>query len=274
MEITPAIFVAIVAVTFLCGYMDVSLGMGYGSTLTPLLLIAGFLPLHVVPSVLLGQLAGGMVGGLSHHKFGNIRLDFRRDEELLKRRLRGLGYIPRSPDAKVVFVLSICGIVGAIVAVFFAINIPRIALETYIGGMILIIGLIILIRRNREFTFSWKGLIGIGLISAFNKGASGGGYGPLVTGGQIISGRDAKSSIGSTTLAEAFICVVAFLTYLIVKVDIDWKLASAVCIGSVIASPLAALTTKKLHTENLKFIIGLLITVLGALTLIRTYVFS
>lgn len=142
MEITPAIFVAIVGVTFLCEYMNVSLGMGYGSTLTPILLLMGFLPLQVVPSVLFGDLVGGIVGGLSHHKFGNIRLDFRRDAELLKRRLRGLGYIPTSLDSKVVFILTIFGSIGAIISVFFAVNIPSIALETYIGGMILILSLI------------------------------------------------------------------------------------------------------------------------------------
>lgn len=272
MEITSGIFVAIIIVAFLCTYMSVSLGMGYGSTLTPLLLVAGFLPLQVVPSVLLGQLMGGIVGGFSHHKFGNIKLDFKRDKELLKRRLRGLGYIPASHDSKVVFVLAICGIAGAVVAVFFAVNIPRIVLETYIGGMILVIGLVILIRRNRKFAFSWKGLVGVGLISAFNKGVSGGGYGPLVTGGQLISGRDAKSSIGSTTLAEAFICMVAFLSYVIVKGDIYWRLAAAISIGSVIASPLAALTTKKMQTKNLKLIIGVLVTILGALTLAKTYI--
>lgn len=274
METTPGLFGAIVAVTFLCEYMNVSLGMGYGSTLTPLLLLAGFSPLEVVPAVLLGDLVGGMVGGFSHHKFGNIKLDFRRDEELLKRRLRGLGYIPRSLDSKVVFILAVFGSVGAVVAVFFAVSVPRIVLETYIGAMILLIGLIILVRRNREFAFSWKGLVGVGLISAFNKGASGGGYGPLVTGGQIISGRDTKSSIGSTTLAEAFICAIAFLGYVLVKGDIHWVLAAAITVGSVIASPFAALTTKKMRTENLKLIIGILVTVLGGLTLARTYVFG
>jgi len=273
-EITPGVFVAVVVVTFLCEYMNVSLGMGYGSTLTPLLLVAGFLPLQVVPAVLLGDLVGGIIGGFSHHKFGNIRLDFRRDEELLKRRLWGLGYIPSSLDSKVIFILTVFGSIGAIVAVFFAVSIPRIALETYIGGMILLIGLIILARGNRGFAFSWKGLIGIGLISAFNKGASGGGYGPLVTGGQIISGRDAKSSIGSTTLAEALICIVAFVSYVLVKGDIHWRLATAITIGSVIASPLAALTTKRMRTGNLRVVIGVLVTVLGALTLVRTYVLN
>jgi uncharacterized membrane protein YfcA len=139
--------------------------------------------------------------------------------------------------------------------------------------MILIIGLIILVRRKRGFSFSWKGLIAVGLISAFNKGASGGGYGPLVTGGQIISGRDARSSIGSTTLAEALVCIVAFLIYLAMRVDIRWTLAAAIAIGSVLASPPAALTTKKIQTGSLKLTIGIIVTLLGVLTLARIYVF-
>jgi uncharacterized membrane protein YfcA len=60
--------------------MDASIGMGYGTTLTPILLIVGFPPLEVVPAVLLGQLVGGTVGGLAYHRLGNINLDFRRDE--------------------------------------------------------------------------------------------------------------------------------------------------------------------------------------------------
>jgi hypothetical protein len=69
--------------------------------------------------------------------------------------------------------------------------------------MVLIIGVWIIVKRNKKFLFSWRKLFAIGLISAFNKGISGGGYGPLVTGGQIINGRESKSSIGNTTLVES-----------------------------------------------------------------------
>jgi len=272
MEANLTLLIVVAFISLGCEYVDASIGMGYGTTLTPILLIMGFLPLQVIPAVLLGQLVGGLVGGFFHHKVGNIDLDFRQDEAI-KKRLRLLGYIPRSLDSKVIFILVICGIIGAIGAIFFAISIPRVALTTYIGVMVLGIGIVILLRRNRQSNLSWKGLIGIGLLSSFNKGASGGGYGPLVTGGQLVSGREAKSSIGSTTLAEAFICIVAFLSYVIVKVDIYWKLAATISIGSVIASPLAALTTKKMRTKNLKLIIGVIVTVLGALTLAKTYIF-
>ena len=272
MEITIALFAAVAVIALLCEYMDASIGMGYGTTLSPILLIMGFLPLEVVPSVLLGQLVGGLAGGFFHYRLGNISLDFRRDEAV-KKRLGLLGYIPRSIDSKVIYILAICGMVGALAAVFFALNIPTLALQTYIGIMVLGIGVIIFVRRNRESRFSWRGLIAVGLISSFNKGASGGGYGPLVTGGQIISGREARSSVGSTTLAEAVVCIVGFVSYLVLKGDIFWTLAAATSIGSVVAAPFAAMTVKRVNTGKLKFAIGIATSLLGALTIAKTFVF-
>ena len=153
MEITLAIFVVVAIISLICEYVDASLGMGYGTALTPLLLIIGFLPLEVVPVVLLGQLAGGLVGGFFHHKFGNVNLHFRQDKAI-KKRLHSLGYIPRSLDSKIIIVLAACGLIGALIAILFAINIPTLALQTYIGAMVLAIGFTILIRRNRQSKLS------------------------------------------------------------------------------------------------------------------------
>jgi len=222
--------------------------------------------------VLLSQLAGGIVGGLAHHRAGNIHLDFRRDEKLIKERLRGLGYLPRSTDAKVVFVLVACGVVGVLVGVFTAVNIPEVALQTYIGALVLCIGLMVLLRRSRSSVLSWNGIVAIGVLGAFNKGMSGGGYVPLVTGGQIISGREARSSVGSTTVAVAILCAVGFLAYLLVEGNIYWRLAAAATVGSIIAAPFAALTARKAKTEKLRLVIGLAMIILGALTLVRTFV--
>jgi uncharacterized membrane protein YfcA len=272
MEVTLLLGIAVAIIAFLCGYVDSSVGMGYGTTLAPLLLLFGFLPLQVIPAVLLGQLAGGFVGSFFHHKLGNVEYDFRPDEAI-KRRLRGLGYLPKSPDAKIVFVLAVCGISGALVAVFFTLNIPTVALQTYIGIMIAGVGVIILIRRNRLASFSWKRLAGIGLISSFNKGASGGGYGPLVTAGQIMSGGQVKNSVGITSLAETIVCIVAFTSYALLNGNVDWTLASATATGSVIAAPFSALTVKKLNASMLQLIIGVVTIALGISILIRTYVF-
>ena len=183
-----------------------------------------------------------------------------------------MGYLPRSPDAKVIFILAICGAIGALVGVFSAINIPQLALEIYIGVMVLAIGILILARRNREGTLSWKRLIGIGLLGSFNKGISGGGYIPLVTGGQLISGREVKSSVGSTIFAVTFACAVSFLGYVLIKGDIYWTLVAAASIGSVIAAPFAAVMVKRIDAKRLKIAIGIATSLFGALTIAKVFI--
>ncbi|MFC2056489.1 TSUP family transporter [Chloroflexota bacterium] len=273
MEITPGLFAAVAAIALVSQYMSVSIGVGYGTILTPLLLILGFSALQIIPAVLLSQFVGGVVGGLAHYWAGNITLDFRRDDRLIKKRLGGLGYLPRSIDSKVIFVLVACGVIGVVVGVLVATNIPQVALKTYIGVMILGVGIVVLSRRGHEGAFSWKGLFAFGLLGAFNKGVSGGGYVPLVAGGQIMIGRGTKSSIGSTTLAVTIISAIGFLGYLLIIEGIDWILTAATIISSVIAAPFAAVTVRKLSPEKLRVVIGLATLVLGALTLVRVFIF-
>lgn len=271
MEITPALFAAVIILSLVLEYTDASIGGGYGTALTPTLLMIGFVPIEAVPAVLFGQLIGGISGGFWHHKLKNINLDFRHDQSI-KKRLGILGYKPRSVDSKVVLIIGLCGLVGGLSAVFFALNIPSMVLSTYIGIMVLAIGILILWQRNKTRNLSWKGLVGVGLISAFNKGASGGGYGPLVTGGQVVSGREARSSVASTTMTEVIVCTVSFIAYAVLSGDIYWKLCAATSIGAVIAGPFAAMTVKRVDSKRLKIAIGIITVVLGSLTLSKLFV--
>ena len=63
-----SIFLAALA----CEYMDSSLGMGYGTTLAPLLMLSGFEPLQIVPAVLISELVTGVSAGLLHQCDGNV----------------------------------------------------------------------------------------------------------------------------------------------------------------------------------------------------------
>jgi uncharacterized membrane protein YfcA len=272
MEFTSGLFVLILFVALVCQYVSVSIGVGYGIILTPLLLILGFAPLQVVPAVLFSQFAGGTIGSVVHHRLGNIELEFKRDRRSANGGLRRLDYLPRSNDAKVIAILAACGVAGVLVGVLTAMNIPRIALETYIGAVVLGIGLLILIRRNRKSAFSWRGLTAVGLLGGFNKGISGGAYVVLAAGGQIIVGRETKNSLGSTTMAVTIVCAVGFLGYLLLEGDIHWMLVAAASIGSVIAAPFAALTVKKVAAAKLKLGIGLATTILGLITIVRTFI--
>jgi hypothetical protein len=109
--------------------------------------------------------------------------------------------------------------VASFAAALLAVNINKTVLNTYIGLLVFLMGVVILM--NRQFKFSWKKIIAIGLLSAFNKGISGGGFGPVVTGGQIMAGQEQKKAIAITLFSEIPICLVGFFTYLFVRAAKD-----------------------------------------------------
>ncbi len=120
---------------------------------------------------------------------------------------------------------------------------------------------------NRTFPFSWKKVVGLGLVAAVNKGLSGGGYGPLVCGGQILSGVDAKCAIGGTSLAEGLVCSVGVVTYVLTGGGaVDWGLAPALSVGALLSVPLAALTVKRVSLPRMRWAVGSAVTALGLFT--------
>ena len=154
-----------------------------------------------------------------------------------------------------------------------ATEISRKALKTYIGVLVLVMGVILLSRMR--FRFSWRKMVGVGIFSSFNKGISGGGFGPVVTAGQIIAGHNHKSAIGVTTAAEAPICVCGFIAYCILKgsdaIIKDWIVFVPLLVGSLISTPLGALITKKFPEKTLRPSLGILVTVLGIWMLYKTW---
>ncbi|MHC5157099.1 MAG: TSUP family transporter, partial [Planctomycetota bacterium] len=123
MELTLMVIVMILIISFLCEYMDATLGMGYGTTLTPLLLLLGFAPGIVVPAILVSQLISNTLASICHHREGNV--NFRPNGRQVFE-IRGLihpaayfkGVRQSFPiHLKVGLLFGGCGVIGAIVAV-------------------------------------------------------------------------------------------------------------------------------------------------------------
>ena len=275
-ELALGIGITIIIMSFLIEYVDSSLGMGYGTTLTPLLMIVGgFEPLQIVPAVLLSQLISGLLAGFAHHSVGNVNFKIKTTNvKHIIKKIKELGFVEsfrRSipPHLKITLLIASCSILGMLIAVFVAINLPTFYLKLYIGILVLAIGIVILATLNKHNGFSWKKITGLALIASFNKGISGGGYGPIVTGGQLIAGIDGKNAIGITSLAEGLTCIVGVIMYLVANHIIDWTLAPYLIIGAALSVPLSAYTVKKIKTTKLKVAIGIFAIILGILTLVK-----
>lgn len=250
-QLGPLTFLIVFLVALVCEFIDSSLGMGYGTTLTPLLLLAGFSPLQIVPCVLLSEFITGLTAGLMHHRDGNV--DFLRD-----RRARRTSLL----------LMSLSGF-GTVTAVVFAVTIPRLWLSTIIAVMIISVGITILATIRRQLQYRASHIVAVGAIAAFNKGLSGGGYGPLVTAGQVVSGLSPKQAVAITALAESVTCLVGLAAYLVLGNNVDWRLALPLTMGAIFSVPVATLTVRRLPESIMRASIGVTTCLLGVVTLAK-----
>jgi uncharacterized protein len=248
-----AVMAILFALAFFAEYVDSSLGMGYGTTLTPVLLIMGFSPLQIVPAILFSEFISGISAGGLHHHIGNVNLN------------------ARTQAGKSMLILAGCSIVGTVAAVFFALSLPKMFVKLYIGVMILVVGLFIIFGNRVLGSFAWSKVIGLGTIAAFNKGISGGGYGPLVTGGQVMIGVPGKNAIGITLLAEGLVCFVGLILYVTFHGWPEWNLAIPLAMGAIISVPAATWTVKILPERSIRKYIGYATIFLGTLTLVKLW---
>ncbi|MBN1160148.1 MAG: TSUP family transporter, partial [Candidatus Diapherotrites archaeon] len=112
----------------------------------------------------------------------------------------------------------------------------------------------------------WK-LILIGSFASFNKTLTGGGYGPIVTSGQILSGVKPKEAVPITALSESLISLIAIAAYFGVGIFINVNLFLSLLTGALLSIPFAAVFVKKIAVKNLTKIIGIATILLGAATL-------
>lgn len=250
-ELAFGVLATIFLSALLCELIDSSLGMGYGTTLTPLLLIAGFDPLQVVPAVLASEFVTGLSAGFMHQRDGNV--DILRDRQA----------------RNTLILLSILSSVGAIAAVSVALSVSRFWLGIFITGIVLAMGLITLATWKRQFRYRPGGIVALGLIAAFNKGLSGGGYGPLVTAGQVVSGLPARSAVAITSMAESLTCAVGLAAYFLAGRTLNWDLTLPLVAGAVLSVPLATGLVRHLSDQHVRLAVGVLTCVLGLVAVLK-----
>jgi uncharacterized membrane protein YfcA len=243
--------VLVIPLAFLCEFVDSSLGMGYGTILAPVLLLMGFEALDVVPALLFSEGVTGITAALAHHREHNV--DFR----------------SKSRDTRVALVLAACAVGGTIAAALLAVRLPRRVLQIWIGTLVLVMGVLILVAMNHRFRFTWRRIAVLGTVASFNKGLSGGGYGPLVTSGQVLSGIGIRNAVGITSLSEGITCFVGFTLYCLLKSSINWPLILCMTTGAVLSVPLAARLLRRIPERLGRITVGIMVVVLGCLTLTR-----
>lgn len=250
-DIDPVHALAIFALCFICELIDSGLGMGYGTILAPTLLLLGYDAHDIVPTVLFSELLSGFTASFFHNEIRNVSLGV------------------RGKDLGPALILAAGSVLGVTAGVVIALNLPKDALNAGVGIVILASGFFVLLHSRRHIEYRrWKMLI-VAIVASFNKAVSGGGYGPLVTSGQVLSGVSGKAAVGITSFAEAFTCLLAVSLFLFHGEHMNWLLFIPMCAGALLSVPFSVFIISVTREHLLKTIIGLVTMIMGAMTLIK-----
>jgi uncharacterized membrane protein YfcA len=238
---------------FASGIIDLSLGMGFGFTVTPLMLVLGFTPQEAVPAVLVSSFVGGVSSTIWNQKMHNV--DFK---------IEGQAF-------KIAAFTAGLGVIGAIIGVYVSFNLPQRIVGLYIGTLVIASGALVIYSKNLISKFSWSRMVGISLIGSLNKGLTGSGFGPVITTGAMLSGINEKESVSIQALAESAVSLVGFLMYNVMQGYVDYQVVVTMSLGVIMASPLAARIVHRIDGKTLRMLVGILAVIIGAYTIWKYY---
>ena len=133
-------------------------------------------------------------------------------------------------------------------------------------------GIIGIIRARIVTTIAYKPrrLLAFAAIAGFNKGIGGGGFGPVVTLGQILSGVYEKSATAIASLAESIVSFIGILTFLAISaygVEFDLILLPSIYTGGFVAAIGAPYLVRVVPNQVWRYAIPLYAFTIGVLGL-------
>jgi uncharacterized membrane protein YfcA len=245
------LFLVIIIFAFVFESMDSMAGMGFGTALSPLLFLLGYTPLQVVPTILISEAITGAIDTFFDHEFKNVQYSFR----------------PLNDATKIGLIIAFFGCLAIFTSIllgYFAISFPDIVIKIYVAVLVIFMGVSGLIRvklRKIKFTKTHPGLmIGFSALAGFNKGIGGGGYGPVITMGQIFSGVYEKSATAIVSFSESIVSIVGILTFFLITfagVNVDLILLPSIFTGGFLAALSAPYLVRIIPNKIWKYFIPL-----------------
>jgi len=253
-------FISLMVAGLACGFVDSSLGMGYGVTSATVLVSFGIAPAVASASVHTAEAFVDSISAGSHLKLGNVRKDL---------------LVP----------LLICGTIGAVLGAAGLSFLTLKAAKPIVASILLCMGLAILIKflfrwkkdgksspssESEKVNYSKKKLAILGFVAGFVDASGGGGWGPILTPAFIATGSNPRKAVGTVEFTEPIISVATFVTFgLIIGFEsFLWNIVLPIVIGGIILTPIAAYVCSKTPRRLLGILVGLWVAALNIRTLI------
>ena len=226
-------------------FMDASAGMGFGTALTPILLVIGFDPKQIVPVVMIQQGVAGLVGAFLHREFENVEWKFS----------------PMSETVKLWLIIAVTGCIAVAVSicgVYKYLHVDKVWIKLYVAILLLMMGVISVWSAKKDKPYKPNKMIGFAALAGFNKGVGGGGYGPVVTIGGLLAGVPVKSMLAVTAICEGTVstfAIIVWLALLTSGVQIDYLLLPSMMIATMFSAVAAPYMTRVFPEKLWKIIV-------------------
>ncbi|MEW9572461.1 sulfite exporter TauE/SafE family protein [Rhodanobacter sp. Si-c] len=240
-------FLTFTLVGVLAQLVDGALGMAYGVTSAGLLLGLGMPPVMASASVHYAETFTCGASGLSHLAAGNVR-------------------------RKLFLALAIPGVIGALLGVWLAVQLPaswmRIALTPYLLGM----GLFLLLRGARhpgERTEPPRDTPLLGAAAGFLDAVGGGGWSALTATTLLARGLQPRAVIGSVHLAKCVVSIAASVAFLFGIGTGHVVAVLGLIAGGILAAPFGAFFIRRIPARAATMLAGLAVLALGINNAVR-----
>ncbi|MCD4719901.1 MAG: sulfite exporter TauE/SafE family protein [Desulfobacula sp.] len=226
-------------------FMDASAGMGFGTALTPILLVIGFDPRQIVPVVMIQQGVAGLVGAFLHREFENVEWKFS----------------PMSETVRLWLIIAVTGCIAVSISIFGVykfLHVDKIWIKLYVAMLLLVMGGVSVWSARKDKPYKPNKMIGFAALAGFNKGVGGGGYGPVVTIGGLMSGVPVKSMLAVTAICEGTVstfAIIVWLALLTSGVQIDYLLLPSFMIATMFSAVAAPYMTRVFPEKLWKIVV-------------------
>lgn len=228
-----------------------SLGMGYGTSSSAILLSIGVPPFVMSASVHTARLFTSLVGAISHHRLGNVDID------VLKR-------------------LILPGVVGGVIGALLLTQLSGDFVTPLISIYLMIMGIRILLKSLKKNLphnlLTTSKITTLATFGGFFDAICGGGWGPIVTSTLLSNGHQPRHAIGTVIISEFFVTAAEVAVFLVFIHLMDWQVIIGLIVGGMISAPIGAMLCKYIPANRLMFLVGTFVCLLSIKTIAFTII--
>lgn len=228
-EIAPFFLVG-----FLAQLVDGLLGMGFGVLTNTALVLMGIPPAASAAAVRTAESFASGVSGVSHALRRNV------DWPLFAR-------------------LVVPGVIGGVLGSWLSVHMDETALRPVVFAYLGAVGIYLVWRApRRPQTYRPLRMVApVGLLGALVD-ATGGGWGPIVTGNLLAQGGNPRSVIGTVNAAEFFVTVTVLSTFIGTLGAQSFTMATiGLLAGGIVAAPVGAVLIGRVPPRSLMTLVGI-----------------